>query len=54
MQQINVRSVEVDVVGNYSDNEAVVGVVMAPRHAYASVSGTCEYVTYMAKESLLL
>lgn len=45
MQQINVRSVEVYVVGSYSDDEAVVGVVMAPKHAYASMSGTCDYVT---------
>lgn len=44
MQQINIRSVKVYVVGRYSDSEAVVGGVMAPKHAYASMSGTCEYV----------
>ena len=44
MQQMNVRSVKVYVVGSYSDSEAVVGGVMAPKHAYVSMSGTCEYV----------
>lgn len=49
MQQINVRSVEVYVVGSYSD-EAVVGVVMASSMLMLQCLEPVTMLPYMAKD----